>query len=294
MTEYEPYGVRHFLREGDPEGASELRRRPVLLRSGRQLEKLEVADVDELALDALLVYRTLVLRRSPVASRPPSIYRQRAQRPLLRRLAARRRDRERAVLEHLPLGYGALRRRARALRRRAAARRPGAHAGRPAGVRAAARAATRVPLSPPRRHATGSADPAEPGAVIPSGDAGTAPRRCGRPRPGTYDAYVRGSFRGRLQLAVDGREVASERHRLSHVGPVRAARHPSRLTRGPARGRDRLRDRAAPARQRRAGAQPRAALLRRRAPRRTWSCVRPARARSLCDRSLDWVEAVVP
>ena len=74
MTEYEPYGVRHFLRKGDPEGASELRRRPVLLRSGRQLEKLEVADVDEFADASLLVYRTLVLRRSPVASRPPSIY----------------------------------------------------------------------------------------------------------------------------------------------------------------------------------------------------------------------------
>ena len=31
MTEYQPYGVRHFLRDADPEGASELRRRPVAL-----------------------------------------------------------------------------------------------------------------------------------------------------------------------------------------------------------------------------------------------------------------------
>ena len=37
MTEYEPYGVRHFLRKADAEGASELRRRvgPAALRAGR-------------------------------------------------------------------------------------------------------------------------------------------------------------------------------------------------------------------------------------------------------------------
>ena len=36
MTEYQPYGVRYFLRRMDPEGAGELRRRPVLLRNGQQ------------------------------------------------------------------------------------------------------------------------------------------------------------------------------------------------------------------------------------------------------------------
>ena len=39
QTEYQPYGVRHFLRKLDAEGASELRVRPVLLRDGRQLDK---------------------------------------------------------------------------------------------------------------------------------------------------------------------------------------------------------------------------------------------------------------
>ena len=33
MTEYQPYGVRHFLRDADPEAASELRRRQVPLRA---------------------------------------------------------------------------------------------------------------------------------------------------------------------------------------------------------------------------------------------------------------------
>lgn len=75
MTEYQPYGVRHFLRAMAPEGASELRRRTVSLRDGSTLEKGETADVDRFSLAALLSYRALVLRRSPAASRPPGPYR---------------------------------------------------------------------------------------------------------------------------------------------------------------------------------------------------------------------------
>jgi hypothetical protein len=75
MTEYQPYGVRHFLRRLDAEGASELRRRPVPLRDGRVLGKAEVADISAFAPEAVLVYRTLVLLRSAGASRPPAAYR---------------------------------------------------------------------------------------------------------------------------------------------------------------------------------------------------------------------------
>ncbi|HSL63106.1 MAG TPA: hypothetical protein VK874_00485, partial [Gaiellaceae bacterium] len=74
MTEYQPYGVRHFLRALAPEGVSELRRRPIPRRDGTLVAKGDTADLDELALDAVLVYPTLVLRRSPVASRPSSAY----------------------------------------------------------------------------------------------------------------------------------------------------------------------------------------------------------------------------
>jgi hypothetical protein len=72
MTEYQPYGVRHFLRRLEPEGASELRRRPVPLTDGRLLEKGETADLDRFSPETLLVYRTLVLQRSPTGSRPPA------------------------------------------------------------------------------------------------------------------------------------------------------------------------------------------------------------------------------
>jgi hypothetical protein len=72
MTEYNPYGVRHFLRRLDPEGASELRRHEVVLAHGGTLQKGASADANAFALSSLQVYRTLVLRRSPVATRPPS------------------------------------------------------------------------------------------------------------------------------------------------------------------------------------------------------------------------------
>ena len=74
MTEYQPYGVRHFLRDMAPEGASELRRRTVALADGSSLEKGESADVDRFALSELQFYRALVLRRSPANSRPPQPY----------------------------------------------------------------------------------------------------------------------------------------------------------------------------------------------------------------------------
>ena len=288
MTEYEPYGVRHFLREGDPEGASELRRRPVMLRSGRQLEKLEVADLDELALDAVLVYRTLVLRRSPVASRPPSVYRK-VRSGRYYDVWQRPPGTEGRVLEHLPLGYGALAAAPAScdevLQLAGLARAQGgrlAYALRPV--------AARVPLAP-SAGAGWRPDPAEAGAVIPAGSgAGTGTLRART--TGVYDAYARGSFRGRLQLSVDGRTVASARHRLSHsgqyepLGSVALTRgrhevafdyatgllHPG--SGGPAPGFGPL------------FFAPRSAADVR--------YVRPARARSLCDRSLDWVEAVVP
>ncbi|MFA9401148.1 MAG: hypothetical protein ACERKT_08585, partial [Acidobacteriota bacterium] len=78
MTEYQPYGVRHFLRRADAEGASELRRRAIPRRDGSEAEKGAWTDTDGLALapdrEGLLTYPVLVLRRSPLQSRPPSPY----------------------------------------------------------------------------------------------------------------------------------------------------------------------------------------------------------------------------
>jgi hypothetical protein len=75
VTEYQPYGVRHFLRELDAEGASELRRSAIPLRNGSTVPKGGFADLAEFQPDAVLAYRTLVLRRTPLGSRPPAPYR---------------------------------------------------------------------------------------------------------------------------------------------------------------------------------------------------------------------------
>lgn len=75
MTEYQPYGVRHFLRRLDAEGASELRRSLIALRDGSTVPKGGFADLAAFRPDAVLAYRTLVLRRSPVGTRPPAPYR---------------------------------------------------------------------------------------------------------------------------------------------------------------------------------------------------------------------------
>jgi hypothetical protein len=74
MTDYEPYGARHFLRNGAPEGASEFRWRQVTLRNGTLLPKGQSSDIDNFQLDGILVYRNLVLHRGPAASRPPAPY----------------------------------------------------------------------------------------------------------------------------------------------------------------------------------------------------------------------------
>jgi len=74
MTEYNPYGARHFLRELDPEGATELRYREVPLREGGSGEKGQDLDLDQLDTNSLFVYRTMIIRRTPEQSRPPAPY----------------------------------------------------------------------------------------------------------------------------------------------------------------------------------------------------------------------------
>jgi hypothetical protein len=102
-NEYEVYGDRHFLREGDPVEPAEYRPVNLPLREGTLLTKSAWADLDSFPLSTLEPYRSIVTRRSPAESRPPSIYQliwqgryyQLWQRPVLPPTR---------ILEHVPLG----------------------------------------------------------------------------------------------------------------------------------------------------------------------------------------------
>jgi hypothetical protein len=103
VNDYEVYADRHFLREGDPVEPAEYRSVPLALREGTVLTKSAWSDIDSFPLSTLEPYRSLVLRRSPAESRPPSIYDlvyrgryyelwQRPEQPSVR------------IIEHVPLG----------------------------------------------------------------------------------------------------------------------------------------------------------------------------------------------
>jgi hypothetical protein len=190
MTEYNPYGARHFLRNLDGEGASELRVRQVPLRGGRTAAKGEAVDTDQIETEALLDYRTLVLRRSPVRSRPPWPYRlvfsgryyEVWQRPA---------GGARPTPEFMPLGEGL----------------EPAVAPRCSTVLAMARqaeaASNRTGRLLAARHA-------------PVYDATSGSLEVSR--AGTYTAWLLGSARGVDKLWVDGHKVGEARHELNNEG----------------------------------------------------------------------------
>lgn len=289
MTDYQPYGARHFLRDADPEGASELRRRYVRLRDGGVVPPGESTDVDALALDGVLTYRTLVLRRSPAGSRPPSPY----------RLASRGRwydvwqrdDAAPAVLEHVSLGSGVDAGAPPActdVRRLAGIAR--AAGGRLAYVERAPAAA--VPLGTLALPAGWVAAPdAAPAVVYPRGS-GALAASFAAPLPGAYEVWLGGSTRGRTTVLVDGRPVGSVSRQLEHSGNY------TLLGRIPlARGEHSLELRYTESALGPATTGPRSfalgpVLL---TPTRTGevvALVEPDDADGLCSRRLDWLEAI--
>jgi hypothetical protein len=287
MTEYEPFGVRYFLRAADPEGASELRRRLVPLRNGRPLDRAVPADIDEFNLNAILTYRTLVLRRSPLASRPPSpyniVFRGRHyevwQRP--ETLTSR-------IIDHLPLGGSKPQARPSCAEVHRLARRAGRD-----GVLAAVERSPEVvvPLSraihppswPNNRVDATRLDPDSEGSV----EANVA-----LPSAGRYGLWVGGSFRGRLEVVVDGSRLSDERHELSHFGHFLPLGN-MRLAAGPHRVE--LRYGGADLHPG-SGGQPFAlgplVASSQTAADTKITYVNSGRADSLCGKSLDWVEAL--
>jgi hypothetical protein len=290
-TDYDPYGARHFLRKTDAEGASELRFRAVTLRTAALPVTGESPDIDEIALPDVLTYRTLVTGRSPAASRPPSVYQPVAagryyevwQRPTTARAA---------IVEHLSLGD---RFHATAVPRCADVLRLAREAG-PKGRLAAVQRPPNVAID---------LDGSQPGRAGRFGETAgldyprtsqTIPVTVDVPAAGTYEVGIDGSFLSRLELLVGSKRAASVRHQLNWPGrytrlaTVRLEKgsnvltfrydgpdiHPGSAGAGTGFGLGPvIVGRADPV-----------------ALRVTY--VRPSKARSLCGKSLDWVEAVRP
>jgi hypothetical protein len=285
MTEYEPYGARHFLRKGEAEAASELRRRLVPLREGGTLEKGETADIDRFSLSGLLEYKTLVLRRSPLASRPPLPFQ-------LNEAGAYyevwQSDGSPAPLEHLPLGEGldpsavpscsAIERLAQT---------PGAlHLA--ASVRPEPTLITLGDLSLPADWELGG----EGSYATPQSD-GTAEGSFEVEKGGPYGVWLGGSLRGDAKIEIDGKEIGSAGTELDQADEYRQlgsvklqpGRHTIALTYTAASP-------LAPG----AGGEPfpigPLVVSPATAADAKVEIVDTAAARSLCGRSLDWVEAL--
>jgi hypothetical protein len=169
------------------------------------LDKGEYAALADFQPSAILVYRTLVLRRSPLATRPPAIY----------RLAWSGRFYdvwERPLLADASVGLPA----------RAGGGAPTARPGCEGARSLAAREGTPTPstilvgLGHVGRPPGWSAAP-DALVVYPSG-AGTmtAPIRLGG--AGRYSVWIGGSFRHHLAAFVDGRSVGSRTHQLNNAG----------------------------------------------------------------------------
>ena len=242
MTDVEPYGVRHFLRNLDPEGASDRRRRLIPLLSGQGLAKDTYADLDGFRLHGILVYRTLVLARSPSESRPPSAYR------LV--LGGRyydvwqRSEAARAILSRLPLGDDV---QPASVPRCSDAMRLAAVAG-PSGRLAAAPRVPAVVVDFAGVPLPNGWQSDAGGHVIPSGggaiardltvpDAGRYGRLAGRIVQGPLAAVHRWAARRRR-----ARPAECERVRATRAGRPRARRPPARAP---------LRRRRSPSRERR-------------------------------------------
>jgi hypothetical protein len=289
MTDPHEYGVRHFLRRLDPEGPAARRRRLVSLRTGGTLDTGGYADLDAFALDSVLVYRTLVLRRSPAESRPPSSYHPASRGRWFE--VWQRDDAAFRIVDHVPLGSET----------NPAASPPCseilavAGRARAAGGRLATviRPATVVSDLRQSRHPSSWAPGYRQGSLVPLA-AGSALIEVQVPAPGRYGVWLQGSIRDRARVLVDGREIGSARGTLN-VDPLYIPFGDVEL--GAGTHEVEVRHEETDLRPGGNGAPfplgP-LALTATEAADAAVTVVEPADARSLCGRSLDWLEIVGP
>lgn len=232
ITDYSPYAARHLLRQLDTQGAGELRRDLIPLLTGVGLDKSAYANIDEFMMSAVQQFRTLVLRRSVTASRPPSNF------GLVFSGESyevwRRDDTLPVPTQWVPAGTW----------------------DNPAGIVPCPDIRALATTAPqPRQLAVAGAgvqvdvnltagdvpedwgQDAKSGKIWPN-SSGEATYQVNVPQDGSYYLMLRGGFFGRVRLAVDGAEVFDQRHHLTWNGhgvmgpqiPLTAGTHTVTLT----------------------------------------------------------------
>jgi hypothetical protein len=211
LTREDVYANRYFLRDMAVDNAAENRwHHPISLRDGRPIKTFRSVDIDQLSADTVGHYRLLVLRRSPVGSRPPSnfelawrgrwydVWRQTGPMPKA----------------HLALGsrFDAGDTPACSTLRLFADRDTG-------GDLVAARAPDAVVVDLPAGRLPGGwrARKRFPGAALAS-RSGTVETTFELPHGGRWQLWVGGAVLGHLSVTIDDRQVATVRHRMNRPG----------------------------------------------------------------------------
>jgi hypothetical protein len=208
QLDFDVYGDRWFLRDAAPEGATDLREREVHRATGGEFPPLSTADVDDVATADLWAYRTIVRRRSPVASRPPGAFR-------LTYAGRYWEVWERAPTAPQPLAHVALGEpgspaaHLTCSRARALARTPGA--------RTLGAVPRQAPILVGLDKATIPSAWRTPAGVRPVTD-GVAATQVQVPVAGGWRLWVGGPVLGQIQAEIDGRPVGAYRHELAYSG----------------------------------------------------------------------------
>jgi hypothetical protein len=286
VNEEDPYAILHFLRKADGYGPLYGRHPLRLASTGQPPAAGTYSDLDEFMTPDLLFFRTIVLRHSPVASRPPSPYKLAWsghyydvwQRPL---------GPQPKVIAHLPLGN--VFQPASIPRCRDAVRLARLAKG---GRLVAARHSPTIAVALGQVPHAGSwhPDPQDPTVLTPHRAGSLEFDLLIRPSA-HYDVWLKGSFQPRLQLRIDGRLIGSAREQLNYVGQyahlggaaLAKGRHRFKIDYG---GSDLHPGSAA------RGFALGPLVLSQSDVEGTIVSVRPQDAHSLCGKALDWVEAV--
>jgi len=211
-TEGSIYGPRHFLRKLDAQGASDRRTNPVLLTDGREPEKGQWVDLDEIQTGELDSYNLLIVRRSPAASRPPANFTLAYQSP--RYDVWQREQPPGTLVEHLPLGTSLD---AGDVPSCADVRRLAQEVG-PQGKLIAARVGAPVAIGLSTASKPAGWEAPSTYTVAPSGS-GHLSQEIEVPG-GEYELWLGGVVFGGLDLTLDGERVATEQMTIENTGAM--------------------------------------------------------------------------